>query len=585
LEQLIPIDRFTLAVCDKALQLSFRHLRHFNCVSHWVRSCLTAWALFALVVLFGVGKCATASPSEQLSTAVAQARAAIDKGDLRLALQILDRARLQSPTNSEILYLRGYTLYRLRDLEQARAQLEEVVRLTPPAFRSRYFLGRVALAQGRPADAIVWLQPLGDLDPPIEDSLAQLGKAYLDTNQLSAALDATQKAIKQTPWSGALHYRLGRIYQQLGQPEPAQKEFKASLELKGADREAVEKLIQCSQDISTGKTAEAIEIRDGLLKRPELDPDILIALGTAFANAGLAEAAAEVFDEASRRDPSSFQAHFDLGLAFLKAGHAAAAIEPLEKSLRILPKSPEANTSLGLAYVMNGKFQEALAPLELVHQLEPENLKIDGLLGLTYLRTGSAAKAVPIVQTALHRQQSDPKLWFLMIDCLNGAGQEEAALKVSNEALERFPSLAKSYLAKGQQLARVGRYQDAGPLFEKATELAPSDVDSWLGLAEVQNKSGDYERSLSGYQNVLRIDRDNLTAQLGAARDLVALGKLNDAKETLERAASAHPQSAQVHVELSKVYARLGARELATEQTRISQQLRNAPAQEAGSDR
>jgi Tfp pilus assembly protein PilF len=65
----------------------------------------------------------------------------------------------------------------------------------------------------------------------------------------------------------------------------------------------------------------------------------------------------------------------------------------------------------------------------------------------------------------------------------------------------------------------------------------------------------------------------------------VALGKLNNAKETLERAASAHPQSAQVHVELSKVYARLGARELAAEQTRISQQLRDAPAREAGSER
>jgi tetratricopeptide (TPR) repeat protein len=535
--------------------------------------------------LFGGGECAAASRAGTVSPAVAQARAAIDKGDLRSALHLLDQARVQSPSDFEILYLRGYTLYRLRDLEAARVQLEDVVRLTPPALRSRYFLGRIALAQGRPADAIVWLEPLADADPPIEDSLAQLGKAYLDTNQLPAALRATESATKLTPWSGALHYRLGRIYQQLGQPQSAQKEFKASLELKGADREAVEKLIQCSQDISTGKTAEAIEIRDGLLKRPELDPDILIALGTSFASAGLAERAAEVFDEASKRDPSSFQSHFDLGLALLKAGRPAAAVEPLEKSLRILPKSPEANTSLGLAYVMSGKFQEAVPPLELVHQLEAENPKIGGLLGLSYLRTGSAAKAVPIVKSALEKQKNDPKLWFLMIDCLNGAGQEEAALGVANETLDRFPSLAKSYLAKGQQLARLGRYQEAGPLFGKATELAPSDIDSWLGLAEVQNKGGNYEGSLSSYQRVLALDRENLTAQVGAARDLVALGKLNNAKETLERAASAHPQSAQVHVELSKVYARLGARELAAEQTRISQQLRDAPAREAGSER
>lgn len=515
-----------------------------------------------------------AQASIQTQAYALQAQKLIDQQHFQEALSLLDQARNQDPKNLEVLYLRGYTLYRLHDLAKAREQLEDVARLNPRALRSYYFLGRIAILQGRPEEAIRWLKTPAQQSPPIEDSPAQLGLAYLNAHQLKPALDWTNMALKTTPWDGSLHYRLARIYQQLGDSDAAAKEFRSSLDLKIADREAVEKLVASSQEISHGNLGKAREIRDSLLQQPQLDPDVLVALGSSFAAAGMPEDATGLFKKAAGRDPSSFQAHFDLGLAFLKMGRTSEALNPLEASLGIAPSSVECNAALGLGYVLVGRFEEALPRLELVHSVQPENVRTEGLLALAYLRTGTATKAIPIVKTSLAKQHDDPKLYFLLIECLNSAELQAEALSVADQAVQRFPTLARVHLAKGQQLARLGRYEEAGPAFDKAIELAPEETDSMLGLAEVRNKSGAYGDSLATYQRVLELDPKNITGQLGSAKDLVALGRISEAKELLERAIADHPDSPQIHFELARVFARLGARDEAAKETETVQRLR-----------
>lgn len=150
-------------------------------------------------------------------------------------------------------------------------------------------------------------------------------------------------------------------------------------------------------------------------------------------------------------------------------------------------------------------------------------------------------------------------------------------MAVAQEAAQKFPSLAKAHLAEGQQLARLGRYSEAGPAFAKAAELTPGDKEALLGLAEVQNKAGSYGESLETYHRVLAIDAADLTAQLGAARNLIASGKMIEAKKQLESALTTHTNSLQLHLELSRVYARLGDRNQAAEQTKIVESLRSTP--------
>src|SRR5205085_5294599 len=162
------------------------------------------------------------------------ARLLIDEGEFAKALVVLDSAKRESGPDSRVLYLRGYVLYRLDRLTEAKQQLKETLSLDPQNLQSRYILGRIAQSEGHKADAIRWLEPCAGADPPVEDAQARVSKLYWETGQIEQARAWTEKAVLATPWDGSLHYRLGRTYQQTGQEELAKKAFAASLKTKTA---------------------------------------------------------------------------------------------------------------------------------------------------------------------------------------------------------------------------------------------------------------------------------------------------------------------------------------------------------------
>ncbi len=474
----------------------------------------------------------------------------------------------------EQVYNNAYRLFEARDLNGARREFSRLVQAGPLALKARYFLGRIALLESKPAEAVQWLEPVAGSDPPVFDVDAQLVKAYLDTGQLEKARTLIERAITRTPWDGALHYRLGRIYQQMGESDKASQEFAASVRLKTEDREWVQLLLECSRHIAGGEQAEAIRVRDVLLANQSLDPDVLVAAGLAFAAAGMHQQSLEPFETAAKRDPAFFQAQYNTGLALLKLARAGDAVPPLKAALRLNPDSVDANSALSVAYVMGERYTDALPALERWHELQPANPRAFIMLALAHLRTGSPGKAALLLEKLLSTPQKDPKPYFLLIEALNATEQQKRALDVADEAARRFPALPQAHLAKAQQLARVGRYAEAGPEFARTLEGAPSQMDAILGLGEVQQKAGEYLASLQTYQRALTLDATNPTAALGAARDLVQLQRAAEARQLLEASIGAHPENSQLHFELSRVYARLGERDLAAQQTRLFNQLR-----------
>jgi len=480
-------------------------------------------------------------------------------------------ARCESVTAA---YNRALSLFSKRDLDGARREFLRIVELAPPAPRSRYYLGRIALLESKPAEAIRWLEPVAAADPPVFDAVSQLGKAYAQTGQLDKARASIERALHETPWDGSLHYRLGRILQELGHQDLASKEFAASVELKSKDRVSVESLLECSNLIAKRDLDAALRIRNQLIGNDSLDPDVLVALGLEFANAGLHSQSLAPFEKAAERDPNLFQAQFNAGPALLKLGRPADSIRPLEVSVHLVPDAGDALSALSVAYVLQGRYRDSLPILEHWRELQPENPRVLTMLSLAYLRTAAPAQAVPLLRDVITRSSTDPKPYFLLIEALNAIEKQDQAIPVCDDVARLFPDVAQAHLARGQQLARVGRYSDAGPEFRRTLELDAGSVDALLGLGEVQQKSGDYQASFETYRQALSLDAGNLAATLGAGRDLVFLNRYAEARELLEPAVMRHEADSQLHYELSRVYARLGERELAAAELRIVDQIR-----------
>ena len=188
----------------------------------------------------------------------------------RLALVLLLSVAIRGGETETVSarYDRGVSLYGKRNLEGAKSEFLQIVQSAPPAPRSRYYLGRIALLESKPAEAIGWLAPLAEADPPVFDALGQLAKAYGETGQLEKARACIERALRAAPWDGSLHYRLARVLQQIGQPELARAEFQASARSKFDDRESVERLLECSSSLAKGDLDRAI-LRQGSVSRKD----------------------------------------------------------------------------------------------------------------------------------------------------------------------------------------------------------------------------------------------------------------------------------------------------------------------------
>ncbi len=501
----------------------------------------------------------------------------IEKERLAEAEQMLELLRAKE-ASTEVLFRLGYVQFRQRKLQSARDHFAAIVRGAPPAFNSKYFLGRIALLENRPAEAIAWLEPVAASRETIYDAASQLALAYRDAGQPRKALAPLLVAIQQAPWDGGLYYRLGRLYQQLGQAALSREALATSGRLKAAAATDGQVLMQLFQATEKGQTVEAARLGRQIADRLDTDPATLVALGLTWARTGMSAAALEAFEKAALRDATLFSAQFNYGLALLRGGRAAAAMLPLSLASKLLPQSFDANLTLGLAGVMLQRYEEARQPLEAARRLEPSNLRLATLLATAYLRTGKAAEAVKLLRGSGASVGNELTGQLMLVEALNAMSNQEAALEAARKAQQQFPQELSAQMVLAQQLARIGRYQEAGPFFENTLKLEPSHPEALLGLGDVRQKNGNHVAAIESYRLALNYRSTTLAARLGLARSLVATRQLPEARQVLEDGLASHSSEPMLRLELSRVYARMGLVDLAVREAEVVQQLKAAEA-------
>jgi tetratricopeptide (TPR) repeat protein len=364
------------------------------------------------------------------------------------------------------------------------------------------------------------------------------------------------------------------LYADSGQRELSQEAYENSRRLRSATREDVETLMLVSKALASGDAPEARKKAAAILDRPETDPNALVALGVIYGEAQLSAEALEAFDRAVARDGAFFQAQYNRGLALLKMSRPAEALAPLSRAVDLLPQSVEANRAFGLAAVMNQRYAESIAPLERVWAADSTDLRAGALLATAYLRTGSAKKAAALLAGEKFGSAADPAPLLLRAEALNAAEDPAGALEAALQARKKFPHLPQTHMAVAGQLTRLGRYQEARPAFAETLKLAPGYPEAELGLADTLSRSGDHAAAIEHYRAAMNAGGTAVAARSGLARSLIALRQFQDARKMLEESVAAWPSEAALHVELARVYARLGQPELAAEQTRIVEKLR-----------
>jgi tetratricopeptide (TPR) repeat protein len=245
------------------------------------------------------------------------------------AAAVVDAALRHHP-GEPVLLERLATLYILtHSLAEAGQIAAAWVRAHPDAPRAHWLLGRVARDSHRMDEAVREFEAALAREPNSAEYAADLGSA-LARNPAEAArqraLSLLRQAIRLSPREPEYHHQLGVLLQQSGQPEPARREFMATLSLDPDRSSDYNNLTQAAQ----------------ALRRPRQ-----VALWAAAMRAVQTRTSEEkrLYREAGERphDPGRFCA---LAKTLLRSGKVVQAQSQLEQALQVWPGWPEARRLL-----------------------------------------------------------------------------------------------------------------------------------------------------------------------------------------------------------------------------------------------
>jgi len=290
------------------------------------------------------------------------------------------------------------------------------------------------------------------------------------------------------------------------------------------------------------------------------------------------------------------------GLDALAAGDTGAARGLLEASLELVPGAARAVFALAEVDLREERADAALAGFERVLALErgapeklPRELKAQALnnVGVIYYGRGQYEDAAHALEESTGLAGGDPRAWFNLGLARQKLDLESAGLNALRRAheLDRHDAEIASQLARAS--GRAGQWMEAVAVLLEATQAHPQSASLWLELAEAQRGLGNLEgmaaslgRAIeldpanaqdAGFRAAMQLAQSGLTAknfgQADAASEIAvrmrpgdgsawavqglsqqALGRLQEAAESLEKAVTVAPDRADIAHNLGTVY-------------------------------
>ena len=111
------------------------------------------------------------------------------------------------------------------DVENARKEFEEELRIDPSSAASEFLLGEIARQAGQWDEAIRRFQAAAKLDEGFVEAYLALGISMNSAGKFSDAVAPLQTYVKMQPDDPAGHYQLGMAYARTGRKQEAQREM------------------------------------------------------------------------------------------------------------------------------------------------------------------------------------------------------------------------------------------------------------------------------------------------------------------------------------------------------------------------
>ncbi len=144
-----------------------------------------------------------------------------------------------SPQEPNLNFVLGHLYWEAERYDEAVAAFEAELLIVPGNAKAIAYLGDIAMKRGDNQKALKLLRTAAQLQDNVRLAYMDIGGILVDQKQYAEALSALRHAVKLDPTQPDAHFRLGHVYQLMGNSAAAEKEFAKVRELKAEQERAI----------------------------------------------------------------------------------------------------------------------------------------------------------------------------------------------------------------------------------------------------------------------------------------------------------------------------------------------------------
>lgn len=553
------------------------------------------------------------APGSRDSVALAVAAEALQQaGDMRGAETFYARASTISPDDESVQT--AATLARLARGDTATA----VVELTQLSKRSKGVYADMALISAHlqrmdTNAALLAIDTMAkkDLDNTSAPSLR--GQVHMLRNDMPAARQAYEAALKINPRLYAATANLAVIDEREKKPADAQKRFETALAadprnhlaamalaelrlrqgapfaeaakilqdaIKASPQEAGPRLLLVNQLLQRKQFTEALAAaRDAAVAVPS-NPAVLDAVGVAQTLSGDMQQALSTFKQAANLDPSAAQPHVRMAELFINRGDTRSAQNALKRALESDPSLEPVHASVVDLALRDKRPKDAMDVARDLQTRYPQRAHGHLLEGLLAQRQKDNAAAAAAFSAGLKADPTSTSAAVRLYQTLMASGQQAQARSLATERLKTYPQDAVFEYQVAEEAMARSDFAETERMLRGMVERYPRQVlvlNNLAGVLLAQNKPG----ALSYAERAVAEQRNSPMILDTLAEALAAEKQFPRALEIQKQAVALAPENDNLRLNLAKLALRADDKTLArAELDKLSARGRLFPQQD-----